>query len=73
MYEERLRHTLTSYLHSNIKFMNVAPLYEEVEGADGDASNEALMILGVDRPVGDDVLKGLVGGEGLLEASVVNF
>jgi len=57
----------------NIKFMNVAPLYEEVEGADGDASNEALMILGVDRPVGDDVLKGLVGGEGLLEASVVNF
>lgn len=57
----------------NIKFMNVAPLYEEVEGTEGDKANEALMILGVDRPVGEDVLKGLVGGEGLLEASVVNF
>lgn len=57
----------------NIRFMNVAPLYEEVEGTDGDASNEALMILGVDRPVGEDVIKGLVGGEGVLEASVVNF
>ncbi|KAI4950213.1 hypothetical protein J4E91_004869 [Alternaria rosae] len=72
----------------NIKFMNVAPLDEEVEerlhernGAGGtgngvgerEGSNEALMILGVDKPVGEDVLKALIGEEGVLEASVVNF
>ena len=65
----------------NIKFMNVAPLYEEpeqeaaVEGAEGGdaASNEALMILGVDRPVGEEVIKGLIGAEGVLEASVVTL
>lgn len=61
----------------NIKFMNVAPLDEEVEelqnGKDEERSNEALMILGVDRPVGEDVVKDLIGPEGVLEASVVNF
>ncbi|KAF2825308.1 phosphoglycerate dehydrogenase [Ophiobolus disseminans] len=60
----------------NIKFMNVAPLYEEAgeeEGKDGEAASEALMILGVDRPVGEDVRKALVGPDGMLEASVVNF
>jgi D-3-phosphoglycerate dehydrogenase len=54
----------------NIKFMNVAPLEEEVEG---EGKNEALMILGVDRAVGEDVKKALIGPEGVLEASVVNF
>lgn len=58
----------------NIKFMNVAPLDEEVEEkGEGKGSNEALMILGVDKPVGDEVLKRLIGEEGVLEASVVNF
>ncbi|KAH6865501.1 D-isomer specific 2-hydroxyacid dehydrogenase [Alternaria rosae] len=72
----------------NIKFMNVAPLDEEVEErlhernggggtgngvGEGEGSNEALMILGVDKPVGEDVLKALIGEEGVLEASVVNF
>jgi len=69
----------------NIKFMNVAPLDEEVEerqngqnGQNGDASNkeghkEALMILGVDGRVSEDVLKELIREEGVLEASVVNF
>jgi D-3-phosphoglycerate dehydrogenase len=61
----------------NIKFMNVAPFYEEMEETnDGDGnggSNEALMILGVDKAVGEDVLKALIGPEGVLEASVVNF
>jgi D-3-phosphoglycerate dehydrogenase len=61
----------------NIKFMNVAPLDEEhEERANGEGkggSNEALMILGVDRPVSEDVQKALVGPEGMLEASVVNF
>jgi D-3-phosphoglycerate dehydrogenase len=69
----------------NIKFMNVAPLDEEVEerlnernerNGEGEAavgSKEALMILGVDKPVGEDVLKRLIGEEGVLEASVVNF
>ncbi|KNG50831.1 d-3-phosphoglycerate dehydrogenase [Stemphylium lycopersici] len=56
----------------NIKFMNVAPLDEEVEerqnGQTGDSENgmgsqEALMILGVDKPVGEDVLKRLIGEE----------
>ncbi|KAF1850282.1 phosphoglycerate dehydrogenase [Cucurbitaria berberidis CBS 394.84] len=62
----------------NIKFMNVAPLHEEAEerqNENGEAAenNEALMILGVDKPVGEDVLKALIGPEGVLEASVVNF
>lgn len=63
----------------NIKFMNVAPLDEEVGerqsagGGEGKTSNEALMILGVDKPVGDEVLKMLIGEEGVLEASMVNF
>ncbi|KAH7397287.1 D-isomer specific 2-hydroxyacid dehydrogenase [Pyrenochaeta sp. MPI-SDFR-AT-0127] len=62
----------------NIKFMNVAPLDEEVEERQNEngqtkGSNEALMILGVDKPVGEDVQKALIGPEGVLEASVVNF
>jgi D-3-phosphoglycerate dehydrogenase len=66
----------------NIKFMNVAPLHEEVEEAgagvevesNGDvAKSEALMILGVDKPVGEDVIKGLIDREGVLEVSVVTF
>ncbi|OAK96624.1 phosphoglycerate dehydrogenase [Phaeosphaeriaceae sp. SRC1lsM3a] len=61
----------------NIKFMNVAPLDEEVEerqnGQGKEGNNEALMILGVDKPVGEDVQKALIGPEGVLEASVVNF
>ncbi|CAI6331632.1 unnamed protein product [Periconia digitata] len=65
----------------NIKFMNVAPLHDDVEEAEAtneggnkaDAGNEALMILGVDRPVGDDVVQGLIGPEGVVEASVVTL
>lgn len=61
----------------NINFMNVAPLDEEVEerqnGEGKEGNNEALMILGVDKPVGEDVQKALIGPEGVLEASVVNF
>ncbi|KAF2494712.1 phosphoglycerate dehydrogenase [Lophium mytilinum] len=58
----------------NIKFMNVAPLHEDEEDREGDASGqEALMILGVDRPVGDDVVKGLISDQGVLEVSVVTL
>ncbi|KAJ4377966.1 hypothetical protein N0V83_000796 [Neocucurbitaria cava] len=62
----------------NINFMNVAPLDEEVEERQNEngetkGSNEALMILGVDKPVGEDVQKALIGPEGVLEASVINF
>jgi D-3-phosphoglycerate dehydrogenase len=57
----------------NIKFMNVAPLDQEAGDAGGEGSNEALMILGVDREVGEDVRRALVGPEGMLEASVVHF
>lgn len=56
----------------NIRFMNVAPLYEDVEGEAGE-SNEALMILGVDKPVGEEVIRGLIDENGVLEASVINF
>jgi D-3-phosphoglycerate dehydrogenase len=49
-------------------------LNDELENGEGnEGSNEALMILGVDRPVSEDVQKALVGPEGMLEASVVNF
>lgn len=59
----------------NIKFMNVAPLHDDVEeGQNGDVEgSEALMILGVDKPVEEDVVKGLIGPEGVLEASVVTL
>ncbi|KAF1925986.1 phosphoglycerate dehydrogenase [Didymella exigua CBS 183.55] len=60
----------------NINFMNVAPLdvdEEAVAEANGKDSNEALMILGVDRPVGEDVAQALIGPEGVLEASVVTL
>jgi D-3-phosphoglycerate dehydrogenase len=61
----------------NIKYMVVAPLdeeHEDVQNGEGtEGSNEALMILGVDRMVGEDVQKALIGPEGVLEASVVNF
>jgi D-3-phosphoglycerate dehydrogenase len=61
----------------NIKFMNVAPLDEEIEerqnGEGKEGNNEALMILGVDKPVGEDVQRALIGPDGVLEASVVNF
>ncbi|KAF2205372.1 phosphoglycerate dehydrogenase [Delitschia confertaspora ATCC 74209] len=51
----------------NINFMNVAPLHEGAEGE----RNEALMILGVDGEVGEGVVEGLVGEEGVLQAGVV--
>jgi D-3-phosphoglycerate dehydrogenase len=61
----------------NIKYMVVAPLDEEHEdvqnGEETEKSKEALMILGVDRMMGEDVQKALIGPEGVLEASVVNF
>jgi D-3-phosphoglycerate dehydrogenase len=57
----------------NIKFMNVAPLYDEEEGEGDEQSSEALMILGVDRPVGEDVVKALCADGGVLEASVVTL
>lgn len=72
----------------NIKFMSVAPLHEESEEGNGnghangnggkngeaaDGSNEALMILGVDGPVGEEVIGSLIGEQGVLEAKVIQF
>ncbi|KAH7119636.1 D-isomer specific 2-hydroxyacid dehydrogenase [Dendryphion nanum] len=59
----------------NIRSMSVAPLHEDHDDeSKGDVEgNEALMILSVDKPVGDDVVKGLVAGEGVLECSVVTL
>ncbi|KAF2092190.1 phosphoglycerate dehydrogenase [Saccharata proteae CBS 121410] len=63
----------------NISSMIVAPLWEEDaedegeggEGGVGGGKNEALMILGVDRMVGQDVVGELIGEQGVLEAGVV--
>ena len=56
----------------NINYMHVAPLHNEAAAVDGE-DNEALMILGVDKPVGDDVVKGLIAKEGVLEAITVTL
>jgi D-3-phosphoglycerate dehydrogenase len=54
----------------NINFMTVAPLHEDsVKKGTG----EALMILGIDKPVGDDVIKGLISSEGVLSANIVTL
>ena len=49
----------------NINFMNVAPL------RDAEGSREALMILGVEGEVTESVRRGLIGDEGVVEASLV--
>lgn len=56
----------------NIRFMSVAPIENQggEEGMNG-KENEALMILGVDHPVADDVRKDLLGEDGVLEAGQV--
>jgi D-3-phosphoglycerate dehydrogenase len=55
----------------NIKFMNVAPLHDADEGGEVGGSQEALMILGVEGEVTEEVRKGLISPEGALEASLV--
>ena len=62
----------------NIRFMSVAPMESNGDNAveegqlNGSAKqNEALMILGVDGTVGEEVRKSLVGGDGVLDAAVV--
>jgi D-3-phosphoglycerate dehydrogenase / 2-oxoglutarate reductase len=55
----------------NIRNMSVSPVDKDA-GAAGD-KNEALMILTVDKPVSDEVVKGLIGDEGVLETSVVSL
>ncbi|KAK8158056.1 D-isomer specific 2-hydroxyacid dehydrogenase [Phyllosticta citrichinensis] len=58
----------------NISSMTVAPLMQSYEeAASGKDSREALMILGIDRMVGDDVVGGLIGEQGVLEAGVVSL
>lgn len=60
----------------NINFMSVAPLEKGLEmlvssGPNGDS--EALMILGVDKPVAKEVVEELAAEGGILETSVVNL
>ncbi|KAK7517650.1 D-isomer specific 2-hydroxyacid dehydrogenase [Phyllosticta citriasiana] len=58
----------------NISSMTVAPLMQSYEEAtSGKDSREALMILGIDRMVGEDVVSGLIGEQGVLEAGVVSL
>ncbi|GAB7330490.1 hypothetical protein MBLNU13_g02094t1 [Cladosporium sp. NU13] len=69
----------------NIRFMSVAPRNAEEGNTDlskidskveqqvdvSEKENEALMILGVEGEVGEEVRKGLIGEDGVLEAGVV--
>ncbi|MCJ1403795.1 hypothetical protein MMC11_007018 [Xylographa trunciseda] len=55
----------------NINYMSVAPVSQVDEGGAKAGSNEALMILGVDREVGKEVVGKLVAEEGILEVSVL--
>ncbi|KAL2019906.1 hypothetical protein VTK56DRAFT_9081 [Thermocarpiscus australiensis] len=66
----------------NIKFMQVAALDDDarpavvdgpVERGDGHAAKEALMILGVDGDVTDEVLGELGRAEGILDVSLVHL
>ncbi|MCJ1478375.1 hypothetical protein MMC13_007055 [Lambiella insularis] len=62
----------------NINYMSVAPVSQtedgEATGVEGSkGSNEALMILGVDREVDKDVVGRLMAEEGILEISVVSL
>jgi len=45
----------------------------EGKGGESESQNEALMILGVDREVGDSVVRELVAERGILEVSVVTL
>lgn len=54
----------------NIKFMSVAPLEF---GAPGQGDNEALMILKVDPAPSKEALDGLIGDEGVVEATPVSL
>ena len=62
----------------NIRFMSVAPMETNGDGSDeerqrrgSEAQQEALMILGIDHAVDEDVRKSLVGGDGVVEAELV--
>lgn len=61
----------------NIRFMTVAPIETNGDNSSDEAHEnekhnpEALMILGVDRPVEEEVRKSLIGGDGVLEAGTV--
>lgn len=68
----------------NIRSMTVAPIEtaEDVSlkkvdsamqsnGGNANGENEALMILGVDRAVDEEVRRSLIGNDGVLEASLV--
>ncbi|EGD86484.2 phosphoglycerate dehydrogenase [Trichophyton rubrum D6] len=58
----------------NINFMSVAPISKgKKQQKEIDSSDEALMILGVDRAVDECVVKGLVNEGGVLSASVVSL
>ena len=51
------------------ELVKIDSVVQEVEGKE--RQREALMILGVDRTVDDEVRKSLIGDDGLIEASVV--
>jgi D-3-phosphoglycerate dehydrogenase len=56
----------------NIKFMSVAPVDKD-EQSKHKLEGEALMILGIDGPVSEATVKGLICDEGVLDASVVTI
>jgi D-3-phosphoglycerate dehydrogenase / 2-oxoglutarate reductase len=54
----------------NINFMSVAQVDKDELSRH---KSEALMILGIDRPVSEETVKGLICDEGVLDASVVTI
>jgi len=57
--------------HADLSKVDSKIEHEALQGDAGRKENEALMILGIEGDVGEDVRKDLIGSDGLLEAGVV--
>ncbi|KAF2760227.1 phosphoglycerate dehydrogenase [Pseudovirgaria hyperparasitica] len=56
----------------NIDFMSVAPLAEDLLSP-SEGPKEALMILGVNGPITEEIVKGLIDPRGVMEARIVHL
>jgi D-3-phosphoglycerate dehydrogenase len=57
--------------HADLSKIDSKIEYEPLQGEAAGKENEALMILGIEGDVGEDVRKDLIGSDGVLEAGVV--
>lgn len=57
--------------HADLSKVDSKLEYEPLHGETAGKENEALMILGIEGDVGEDVRKDLIGSDGVLEAGVV--